>query len=153
MPTAAEMADYGLDSSKPVVTITQTGLRLKEFFRSLRSDKITNPKAVKLVWRTGKIGTPVSEYATVRILVESMTQIYLWAGDPHAEDPDEDDPYGEPDWQFTGRLETGEGFDPSPEAQCTRVRGFIAASVLLKGEVDFVILQVVDGSLELPADQ
>lgn len=154
--TPDEAVDYGFDPKKPVIEIAarENQVKLKDFFRSLRSPKIRSPFALKLMWRTNDMYTPVAECAYVRLLIESMTQVYLRSDDPQAEDPSEEEPYNDPgDWAFIGRImRSCEKFDPSPDAECSRVRGFVTASALIEGDVEDIYLQVTDNSVDLPPD-
>ena len=150
MAMESEIVARGLDPKKPWVVIdgTSAGLEMKAFFRSLRSEKVDSPKSVKLMWRTNDVSTPLTTLACVRVLIESMTQVYtVW---PASEETEEPLTSKLAEWVFTGRLwDRGEEFDASPRA-VTRVRGYIDLTQLGEERVEAVYLQVVDGTLELP---
>lgn len=156
MSTADEVTELvirGLDPENPVVFIDgeQIGLELEEFFRSLASEKTTDAKWVTLKWRINDFDLPIAEGAFVRVLIESMTQVYLSWPREDQDERSEQSVANSAGWAFTGRPLAEGGFDPSPDADCTRVRGFIEVfSHNGTPLADQIWFQVVDRSLELP---
>lgn len=153
-----DIVNSGLDPKIPVLVIEgyRTDLTIEAFFRSLRSEKTEehpNKASVKLRWRTDNQSTPTKTYATVRIFIESLTQVYAVWYDPGLTDtePGERHITKRAQWAFTGRLvERDKQFDPSPEADCIRVRGFLDCPSRGPEAIELLYLQVIDGSLVLP---
>jgi hypothetical protein len=149
-----EFIAKGLDPAKPFVSIdaSSTGTRLSTFFRSLRSEKTEAARSVKLVWVTDPFD-PGARRASARIFVESMTQVYWTWFDPEPTlvTPGKRHFAELADWSVTGRIaEYGKPFDPSPEAGCTRVCGYIEMTMFGDERIETIYLQVTAGSIELP---
>ena len=129
---AAELESMGLESTKPYVSIGgETPVELEDFFCSLQSEKTEACESLELSWQSNGYNERIAMFASVRIVIESMTQVYTVWYDPG---PTESNPgvrhvWEKGNWEFAGRiLDRSEGFDISPDAGWTRVRGFIDLS-------------------------
>lgn len=144
----------GFDSNKHIYGADNAeDLTLDDFIRSLCSDKRTAPVSVELSWHIGEWNSLFAATVSVRILIESVTQVYLCWYDPL---PTEDSP-GEwhvmdaPEWMFTGRLLNSDSpIDPAPDAEFIRVRGYIQVNQDSPEEIEGISLRIAQGLLSLP---